>query len=129
MKKIINTKNAPAPIGSYSQAVLANGMLFVSGQIPIDPNTGNIVLGDIKVEARQVMENIRAILIEAKLDFSHVVKSSIFLSNMSDFPLVNEVYSSYFNSNFPARETIEVSKLPKSVNIEISVIAIENSIR
>lgn len=126
MKKVINTTNAPAPIGPYSQAVAANGFLFISGQIPSNPVTGDIVSGDIKVEAKQVMENIKAILTEAGLDFSNVIKTSIFLTNMGNFAQVNEVYGTYFSDQFPARETVQVAALPKNVNVEISVIAINS---
>ena len=126
MKKVINTKNAPAPIGPYSQAVSANGFLFVSGQIPSNPVTGEIVSGDIKAEAKQVMENIKAILIEAGLNFSNIVKTSIFLTDMGNFGQVNEVYGTYFTDQFPARETVQVAALPKNVNVEISVIAINS---
>jgi len=126
MKKIINTNNAPAPIGPYSQAVAANGFLFVSGQIPSNPATGEIVSGDIKVEAKQVMENIKAILTEAGLNFSNIIKTSIFLTDMGNFAQVNEVYGTYFTDQFPARETVQVAALPKSVNVEISVIAINS---
>jgi 2-iminobutanoate/2-iminopropanoate deaminase len=126
MKKVINTNNAPAPIGPYSQAVAANGFLFVSGQIPSNPATGEIVSGDIKVEAKQVMENIKAILTEAGLNFSSIVKTSIFLTDMGNFAQVNEVYGTYFTDQFPARETVQVAALPKNVNVEISVIAINS---
>ena len=124
MKKIINTSNAPAPIGPYSQAVLVNGMLFASGQIAIDPSTGELVTGDIKSETKRVMENIRALLQAAGLGMHNIVKTSIFLSDMNNFAQVNEVYGSYFSDNFPARETVQVSRLPKDVNVEISVIAV-----
>jgi 2-iminobutanoate/2-iminopropanoate deaminase len=123
MKKIINTKNAPSPIGPYSQAVLVNGMLYCSGQIAIDPATGNVISGDIKSETTQVMKNIKALLTEAGMDFSNIVKTSIFLSDMNNFAAVNEVYGSYFTSDFPARETVQVSRLPKDVQVEISVTA------
>ena len=126
MKKVINTNNAPAPIGPYSQAVAANGFLFVSGQIPSNPSTGEIVSGDIKAEATQVMENIKAILTEAGLSFTNVVKTSIFLTDMGNFAQVNEVYDTYFTDQFPARETVQVAALPKNVNVEISVIAINS---
>ena len=126
MKKVINTNNAPAPIGPYSQAVAANGFLFVSGQIPSNPVTGEIVTDDIKAEANQVMENIKAILTEAGLDFSNVVKTSIFLTDMRNFAQVNEVYGTFFTDQFPARETVQVAALPKNVNVEISVIAINS---
>jgi len=126
MKKVINTNYAPAPIGLYSQAVAANVFLFVSGQIPSNPVTGEIVSGDIKAEANQVMENIKAILTEAGLDFSNVVKTSIFLTDMRNFAQVNEVYGTFFTDQFPARETVQVAALPKNVNVEISVIAINS---
>ena len=122
-KQIINTTNAPAPIGPYNQSVKVNNMLFVSGQIAINPKNGELILSDITSETHQVMQNLKAILNEAGLEFKNVVKSSIFLSDMNTFATVNEVYGSYFESEFPARETVEVSKLPKNVNVEISVIA------
>ena len=124
MKKIINTPNAPAPIGPYSQAVLANGFLYISGQIAIDPDTEELILTDIKIETRQVMENIKAILNEAGMDFNNIVKCSIFISDMDNFGQINEVYGSYFTENFPARETVEVARLPKDANVEIAVIAV-----
>lgn len=123
MKKIINTSNAPAPIGPYSQAVLVNGTLYISGQIAIFPSTGELVLSDIKLETCQVMENIKAILNEAGMNFGNIVKCSIFISDMNNFGSINEIYSTYFSGNYPARETVEVSRLPKDVNVEISVIA------
>jgi len=123
MSTIINTSNAPAPIGPYNQAVLAGNMLFVSGQIALDPQTGDLVLTDINTETTKVLENIRAILTEAGLDFSHIVKTSIFLKDMGTFAQVNEIYGSYFTGNYPARETVQVAALPKNVNVEISVIA------
>jgi len=125
MKKIINTNNAPAPIGPYSQAVAAGGFVFVSGQIPMNPVTGELVTDDIKTETRQVMENIKAILTEAGIDFTHVVKTSIFLKDMQNFAQVNEVYGTYFNAAFPARETVQVAGLPKNVNVEITVTALK----
>jgi 2-iminobutanoate/2-iminopropanoate deaminase len=125
MKTIINTNNAPAPIGPYSQATLAGGFLFVSGQIPIDPLSGELISSDIKAEATQVMENIKAILTEAGLGFDNIVKTSIFLTDLQNFVQVNEVYGTYFSADFPARETIQVSALPKGVNVEISVIAVK----
>lgn len=126
MKKIINTSNAPAPIGPYNQAVLSNGTLYISGQIPADPVTGNLIEGSIKNETRQSMENLKAILAEAGMNFENVVKSSIFLKDMRHFPEVNEVYGSYFDSETaPARETVEVANLPKYVNVEISMIAVQ----
>ncbi|MCB0374363.1 MAG: RidA family protein [Sinomicrobium sp.] len=124
MKIIIETPNAPAPIGPYSQAVLSGNTLFVSGQIAIDPKTGTLAGGDIKAETRRAMENIKAILEAAGMTFEHVVKTSIFLKDMHQFGAVNEVYGSYFDAaTAPARETVEVANLPKFVNVEISVIA------
>jgi len=123
MKTIINTTDAPAPIGPYSQAVLANGFLYVSGQIPINPATGELTMDSVKSETEQVMRNLNAVLIEAGFDFSHILKTTIFLSDMALFAEVNEVYGSYFESDFPARETVAVKGLPKGVNVEISVIA------
>jgi len=122
-KKIIRTSKAPAPIGPYNQAVQTGNLLFISGQIALDPNTGNVVLDDIKTETRQVMENLKAILTDAGIDFTHVVKTSIFLMNMGQFAQVNEIYGSYFKDDAPARETIQVAGLPKNVNVEISMIA------
>lgn len=123
-KEIIQTTKVPTPIGPYSQAVIANGFLFASGQVAFNPTTGELVLTDIQAETRQVMENIKAILEEAKLSFAHVVKTSIFLSDMQLFAQVNEVYGSYFTSHFPARETVAVKTLPRNVNIEISITAV-----
>ncbi|WP_295675045.1 RidA family protein [uncultured Mucilaginibacter sp.] len=123
MKTVINTNNAPAPIGPYSQAIQAGNFLFASGQIAINPATGELVLDDIKTETKQVMENINAILVEAGVDFSHIVKTSIFLKDMQNFAQVNEVYGTYFSDNFPARETVQVAALPKNVNVEITVTA------
>lgn len=125
MKKIITSKKAPAPIGPYSPAVLAGNMLFVSGQVAKNPVSGELVVGEIKAETKQVMENLKGILIDAGMDFSHIVKTTIFLKSMDSFASVNEVYGSYFTSDFPARETVEVSKLPLNVNVEISVIAMQ----
>ena len=126
MKKIINTSNAPAPIGPYNQAVLCGNTLYISGQIPIDPATGKLIEGDIKKETKQSMENLKSILAEASMDFENVVKSSIFLKDMNQFAEVNEIYGSYFSSETaPARETIEVANLPKFVNVEISMIAVK----
>ena len=122
MKTIINTKNAPSPIGPYSQAVQFGNMLFVSGQIAINPATGELDLSSIENETHQVMKNIGAILTAAGADYSHIVKTGIFLKDMNQFAAVNEVYGSYFSSDFPARETVQVSRLPKDVNVEISVI-------
>jgi 2-iminobutanoate/2-iminopropanoate deaminase len=124
MKKTITTINAPAPIGPYNQAVLANGTLYVSGQIGMNPKTMELVEGKIEEETRQVMENLKAVLTAANMDFEHVVKSSIFLSNMDDFAQVNEIYGTYFEAETaPARETVAVKTLPKNVRVEISMIA------
>jgi len=123
-KEIIQTSKVPTPIGPYSQAVIANGFLFASGQVAFNPATGELVLSDIQAETRQVMENIKAILEEAKLSFANVVKTSIFLSDMQLFAQVNEVYGSYFTANFPARETVAAKTLPRNVNIEISITAV-----
>jgi 2-iminobutanoate/2-iminopropanoate deaminase len=126
-KQIIQTNKVPAPIGPYSQAVIANGFLFASGQIAFDPATGELVLSSIEEETKQVMENIKAILEEAHIDFSHIVKTSIFLSDMGLFAAVNQVYGSYFTADFPARETVAVKTLPRSVNVEISITAVMQS--
>ena len=123
-KTIIKTDKAPAPIGPYNQAVMANGMLFVSGQIPIIPATGELETGGIKLETEQVMRNLKAILEEAGLNFGNVVKTSIFIADMADFVNVNEVYGNYFGDDAPARETVAVKTLPKNVNVEISCIAV-----
>lgn len=128
MKKIINTKNAPTPIGPYSQAVLVGNILYTSGQIAIYPKTNELVISDIKLETKMVMENLKALLVEAKMDFSHVIKCSIFISNMNDFAQINEVYGSYFTTDFPARETVQVACLPKNVNVEISAIAVNSNL-
>ncbi len=123
MKTIINTTNAPAPIGPYSQAVAANGFLFISGQIAINPATGELTVESVKNETEQVMRNLHAVLLEAGYGFEHVLKTTIFLSDMGLFAEVNEVYGSFFTSDFPARETVAVKGLPKGVNVEISVTA------
>lgn len=122
-KKIIRTENAPAPIGPYNQAVIYGDTLYVSGQIALDPKTGELVQDDIQTETKMVMENLKAVLAEAGMDFSNVIKSTIFLMDMGQFAQVNEVYGSYFGENPPARETVQVAGLPKAVNVEISVIA------
>ncbi len=122
-KEIINTVNAPAPIGPYNQAVKVGSMLFVSGQVALKPGTGELANGDIIEETDQVMQNIQAILTEAGMDFGNIVKTSIFLSDMDLFAQVNEIYAKYFTTDFPARETIAVKTLPKNANVEISVIA------
>lgn len=122
-KKIIETSEAPKPIGPYSQAVEAGGFLFISGQVAIDPATGNLELADIRSETARVMHNLKAILQESGLGFDHIVKTTIFLSDMSFFAEVNEVYGSFFTGEYPARETVAVKTLPKNVNVEISAIA------
>jgi len=125
MKKIINTTNAPAPIGPYSQAILTGNMLYTSGQIPLDPKTGELVMENITKETTQVMENLKAVLTEAGMTFENVIKASIFIADMDDFGAINQVYGSYFNAaTAPARETVQVAGLPKDVNVEISVIAV-----
>lgn len=122
-KQIINTDKAPAPIGPYNQSVKANGFLFISGQIAIVPATGELEMESIQSETHQVMNNLKAILTEAGTDFSAVVKTTIFLSDMSLFAAVNEIYGSFFSGDHPARETVAVKGLPKGVNVEISMIA------
>ena len=125
MKKIIETNNAPAPIGPYSQAVLSGNTLYTSGQIAINPKSGKLILESIELETTQVMDNMKAILKEAGMNFDHVVKASIFISNMDDFNQINTVYNQYFTSDYPARETVQVARLPKDVNVEISMIAVK----
>jgi 2-iminobutanoate/2-iminopropanoate deaminase len=124
-KQIINTANAPAPIGPYSQAVKSGGMLFISGQVAIKPATSELVIDNIQNETEQVMNNLKAILSEAGLGFRHVIKTTIFLKDMNLFASVNEIYGKFFESSFPARETVAVKGLPKDVNVEISMIAVE----
>ncbi len=124
VKQIINTPDAPSPIGPYSQAVKVGDWIFLSGQIPINPTTGELNISSIEVEAKQVMENLKAVLKEANATFDSVVKTNIYLSDMDFFSTVNEVYGSYFTKDFPARETLAVKTLPKNVNVEISMIAI-----
>lgn len=123
MKKIISTPQAPAAIGPYSQAVLAGGVLYTAGQIAIVPETGELDLSNITSETHQVMKNLKAVLSAAEMDFTNVVKCTIFLKDMSQYAEVNEVYAQYFSSNPPAREAVQVSCLPKNVNVEISLIA------
>ena len=126
MKKIIQTPNAPAPIGPYNQAILIKDTLYTSGQIAIDPKTGSLILDNIKTETRLVMENLKAVLAEADMTFSDVVKTSIFISDMNNFSEINSVYAEYFDeATAPVRETVEVTNLPKFVNVEISMIAIK----
>lgn len=122
---IVNSQNAPAPIGPYSQATMANGVLYVSGQIPLNQQTGELVTSNIEEETHMVMKNLQFILSEAGMDFSNVVKCSIFVKDLSNFGKINETYGSYFTNNPPARETVEVSRLPKDVNVEISCIAVK----
>ncbi len=126
MKKIIFTENAPTPIGPYNQAVLVGNTLYTSGQIALHPVSGELVLKDIETETQQVMENMKAVLAAAEMDFSHVVKTTIFIMNMDDFARINGVYARYFDEKTaPARETVQVACLPKNVNVEISMIAIK----
>ncbi|WP_026934327.1 RidA family protein [Christiangramia echinicola] len=126
MKKIIKTNNAPAPIGPYNQAILSGNTLYISGQIAIDPKSGDLKINDLEEETTLVLENLKAILTEAGLNLNHVVKTSIFISDMNNFGKINDVYSRYFDSeSAPARETVEVANLPKFVNVEISAIAVK----
>lgn len=129
MKRIIKTDNAPAPIGPYSQAVMIGNMLYTSGQIAIDPKTGELIQSSIEEETKQVMENLKALLEAAGMGFEEVIKSTIFISDMHQFSRINSVYGSYFNEETaPARETVQVAALPKFVNVEISVIAVKGGI-
>lgn len=125
MKQVIKTENAPAPIGPYNQAILANGTLYMSGQIALDPETGELVTDNVESETGRVMANLQAVLQEAGMDFSNVVKTSIFLTDMNDFTKVNEVYGKSFGEDAPARETVQVARLPKDVKVEISMIAVK----
>ena len=122
--QVIHTDNAPKAIGPYSQAVKAGNMLFVSGQVPFVPETMEIVEGDVKAQTAQSLKNVQAILAEAGLDFSHVVKSTVFIKDMNEFAQINEVYAEFFGENIPARACVEVARLPKDVKVEIEVIAI-----
>ncbi len=124
MKEIIKTDKAPAAIGPYSQAVKANGFLYISGQIPLDPNTGEFAGDDIETQTHQVFSNIKAILEEAKLDFSNVIKVNVFLKDMNDFAKMNEIYATYFDTDYPARAAVEVARLPRDAKIEIETIAV-----
>lgn len=124
-KKIIITPNAPQPIGPYSQAVLMGNTLYCSGQVAIDPATGNMVQDSIEAETNQVMKNVGALLQAAGMDYSDVVKASIFISDMNQFARINETYAKFFTADFPARETVQVSRLPKDANVEISVVAVK----
>ncbi|GAB3016099.1 RidA family protein [Niabella terrae] len=123
-KNIIKTTNAPAPIGPYNQAVYAGDTLYISGQIALDPGTGALNNGSLDAETHQCMKNIQAVLEAAGLDFSHVVKSTIFITDMGRFAEINAVYGQYFSDNYPARETVQVAALPKQVNVEISMVAV-----
>lgn len=123
-KEIIRTENAPAPIGPYSQGVKINGTLYVSGQIALDPKSGELMLDNIEEETEMVMENLKAVVEAAGLTMENIVKTSIFISDMNNFSRINEVYGSFFEKDFPARETVQVSVLPKNVNVEISCIAV-----
>jgi len=124
-KKVITTKNAPAPIGPYNQAILLHDTLYISGQVCIDPDTGDLKNKDLQEETHQVMQNLRSILQEAGMSFRNVAKTTIFLTDMNRFSEVNEVYGKYFDGEYPARETVQVSALPKFVNVEISMIAVK----
>lgn len=125
MKKVIQTSSAPAPIGPYNQAVLVDNTLYVSGQIAIDPVSGHMIQDNLVIETKQALENARAILQAADMDFSNVVKATIFILDMANFVTINEVYATYFKSDFPARETVAVAGLPKGANVEISFIAVK----
>jgi 2-iminobutanoate/2-iminopropanoate deaminase len=126
MKKIISTKEAPAAVGPYSQAVRVGSTVYCAGQIPLDPKSGQIVPGDIAAQTRRVLENIAAVLRAESLSFENIVKTTIFLTNLSDFQTVNEIYGSYFKKEPPARSTVQVPALPKGANVEIEVIAVAN---
>lgn len=123
-KEAVLTKDAPAPIGPYSQAIKVGNLLFCSGQIPLDPVTGVMVPGDVKEQTKRVMENIEAVLKAGGATFDHIAKTTIFLKSMGDFPLVNEIYGTYFKGTPPARSTVEVARLPKDVSVEIEVLAV-----
>jgi 2-iminobutanoate/2-iminopropanoate deaminase len=125
MKEKVNIKDAPKPIGPYSQAVLSNNTLFISGQIPLDPYTGELIKGNIEAQTQQVLKNLDAILKEAGMDVNNVVKVSIFITDMGNFKKINEIYADYFGESLPARETVEVAGLPMNVDIEISLIAVK----
>jgi 2-iminobutanoate/2-iminopropanoate deaminase len=124
-KKIITSSNAPAPIGPYSHANLIGNTLYVSGQVAKDAQTGEMIQTDIKAETRKVMQNMQAILTEAGMDFSHVVKATIYCTDLGNFAAINEMYGSFFSENYPARETVQVVKLPLGANVEISVVAVK----
>lgn len=124
MKTVINSEKAPSPIGPYSQAVKAGNTLFISGQIALDQSTGELIMDSIEKETEQVMQNLKHVLEEAGLGMNHIVKCSIYITDMNNFAAINEVYGKYFSQDPPARETVEVSGLPKGVNVEVSAIAI-----
>lgn len=124
-RTIINTSNAPAPIGPYNQGILTNGTLYISGQICLDPANGQLKNRDIQDETHQCMQNLKAILAEAGMSFNNVVKTTIFITDMNQFSAINEIYGKYFEGNFPARETVQVAALPRFVNVEISMIAVK----
>lgn len=124
-KKIVNSKNAPEPIGPYSHAVLINNTLYISGQVAKDAVSGLMIQDDIKIETRKVMENLEAILKEAGMDFTNVVKTTIYCVDLANFAAINEIYGSFFSGNYPARETVQVVKLPLNANVEISVVAVK----
>lgn len=125
MKEIVATQNAPKAIGPYSQAIRSNGMLFLSGQIPLDPQTGELVSGSIELQTKRVLDNLKGVLEAASLTLEHVVKTTVFLKSLSDFPQMNEIYAKYFGQNPPARSTIEVARLPRDAQVEIEAIALE----
>jgi 2-iminobutanoate/2-iminopropanoate deaminase len=125
MKEILATSKAPKAIGPYSQAVRLNGLVFCSGQIPLDPNTGELVCGPIQLQTERVLENLKAVLEAAGLTMDHVVKTTVFMKSLTDFPHMNEIYAKYFSSNPPARSTVEVARLPRDVHIEIDAIALD----
>jgi 2-iminobutanoate/2-iminopropanoate deaminase len=122
-KQIIKPKNSPAAVGPYNHAVRIGDLLFSAGQIPIDPATGNLITGDIQAQTERVLQNVKAVLDDQKLTFAHVVKSTVFMTNLGDFAAMNEVYAKFFTENFPARSTVQVAALPKGANVEIEVIA------
>jgi 2-iminobutanoate/2-iminopropanoate deaminase len=124
VKKIVKTEKAPAPVGPYNQAIISGNFVFTAGQIPIDPETGNLEANDIKIQTKRVIENLRAVLQASGSDLSEVVKTTVFLKDMNDFALMNEVYAQYFSDNSPARSAVEVARLPKDVLVEMECIAI-----
>ena len=123
MKTIIKPKSAAAPVGPYNHAVRIGDLLFCSGQIPLEPGTGNLVSGDIRAQTERVLENVKAILADQGMTFTNVVKSTVFMTNLGDFAAMNEVYARYFTNDFPARSTVQVAALPRGANVEIEVIA------